>query len=193
MGDRDGVDGKLVVPVAHPRLHRGVALAARRRDGPFVGLAPGETVRGRAPASPSASNLPIRRRRSRAAGRRSHSRAAAGSACRAPAPWSRAPAPSGLATNGSESLSRPSRANRPARTPPTCGRLPAAEIVQRDVLRALQPADRVPLGLAVADVVEGRPGHGLLGLSPSPAKYPARPAASCRRRDSRNRRGAPRR
>ena len=38
------------------------------------------------------------------------------------------------------------------------GGLPAAEIVERNILRALQPAQRVPLGFAVANVVDRR--HG---------------------------------
>src|SRR5450631_2865640 len=96
------------------------------------------------------------------------------------------------------------------------GGLPAAEIVERNVLRALQPAFRVPRGFAMADVVDSR--HALPrslpdltrqsiffvrffceegwmpGSSPgmtisfnlSRAKYPARRGASCRRRGSRS-------
>src|SRR5450755_1754382 len=36
------------------------------------------------------------------------------------------------------------------------GGLPASEIVERNVLRALQPAFRVPRGFAMADVVDRR-------------------------------------
>ena len=39
------------------------------------------------------------------------------------------------------------------------GRLPAAEIVERNVLRALQPAFRIPRRLAMADVVDHGRGH----------------------------------
>ena len=35
-------------------------------------------------------------------------------------------------------------------------RLRAAELVERDVLHALKPAQRIPLGLAVTDVIDGR-------------------------------------
>ena len=34
-------------------------------------------------------------------------------------------------------------------------RLLAAELIERDVLRALEPAQRIPLGLAVTDVIDG--------------------------------------
>jgi len=39
------------------------------------------------------------------------------------------------------------------------GRLDAAEIVQRNILLALQLAVRVPLGFAMANVIDGRCGH----------------------------------
>ena len=41
MGDRDGVGPQRIVPVAHPKLHRGIGLAARRRQRPFFGQAAG--------------------------------------------------------------------------------------------------------------------------------------------------------
>jgi len=43
--------------------------------------------------------------------------------------------------------------------------LPAAEIVQRNVLRALQPAFRIPRRLAMADVVDTGAGIGFYGYS----------------------------
>ncbi len=45
------------------------------------------------------------------------------------------------------------------------GRLPAAEIVQRNVLRTLQPAFRIPRRLAMADVVDHGRGHRTFGYS----------------------------
>ena len=41
----------------------------------------------------------------------------------------------------------------------------AAEIVERSILRALQPAFRVPFGFAVANVVDCRRRHRTLGYS----------------------------
>ena len=48
---------------------------------------------------------------------------------------------------------------------PACGRLPAAEIVERNVLRALQPAFRVPRRLAMANVVDHGRGHRICDYS----------------------------
>src|ERR1700738_2507358 len=42
VGHRDSVRRQLIIPVAHPRLYRDIALAARRRHGPLLGLAPGK-------------------------------------------------------------------------------------------------------------------------------------------------------
>ena len=45
------------------------------------------------------------------------------------------------------------------------GRLPAAEIVERNVLHALQPSFRVPRCLAVADVIDDGRGHRTISYS----------------------------
>ena len=45
-------------------------------------------------------------------------------------------------------------------------RLPAAEFVERNVQRALQPAFSVPRGLAVADVVDDGAGMAELAANP---------------------------
>src|ERR1700730_6598122 len=200
MGHRDGVRRQLTVPVADPGLHRGIALAARRRHGPLVTLACRENIGVR--------RLHLRQRRAfpiavsdlaqpivdggiagrQFYGARHHFHLRTAAAERACDECQRRP-PAPIA---GEQIGQNAAGG---------GRLLAAEIVERNVLRALQAALRVPLGFAMADVVDRRRGHGSLGLflgaipcsASCSAKYPAHPGASCRRRDSRNRRDAPRR
>ena len=67
--------------------------------------------------------------------------------------------PSGLATNGSDASSRLVALEQVGQNAAGMRGLLAAEIVERNILRALQPAFRIPLGFAVANVIDR--GHGL--------------------------------
>ena len=64
--------------------------------------------------------------------------------------------PSGLATNASDCFVAPVAREQIGEDAAGVGGLLAAEIVERNVLRALQPAVRIPFGFAVANVVDGR-------------------------------------
>jgi len=66
----------------------------------------------------------------------------------------------------------------------------------RDATQVLEEQERLGATISAGAVppcpAQGR-GMASTCVIPSPAKYPARPAASCRRHDSRNRHGGPRR
>ena len=143
------------VPIAHPCLHVDIALAARRRHRPFSALASGKQL--------GVQRLHLRQRRAlpmtvadfaqpivdgvfiAAADRRTPRTSSIVDRAR----------PSGLATNCSDASSR-RRAQTDRPEWPRLRGLLAAEIVERNILRALQPAFRIPLGFAVANVVDRR-------------------------------------
>ena len=67
--------------------------------------------------------------------------------------------PSGLATNGSDCLVAPVALEEIGEDMAGMGRLRATAIVQRNVLRSLQPAFGIPCRLAMANVIDCRRRH----------------------------------
>ena len=194
MGHRDGVRLQLVVPIAHPQLDRGIALAARRRHRPFVGWRLAKSSGSAASHLAPASSLPNGRSRFRAGDRRARSRPAAGPARRAPDPWSARAAERACDEGETPPVAAVAR-KRSASTSPAC----AACLRPRSLsgMSCCPAAGPAHSSRSRRGGCSRWSGAGMADLQAIPcrcsARYPARPAASCRRRDSRNRRGAPRR
>jgi len=196
MRDRDAVAGKRAIPGIDAQRHVRVAFALRRSKAPLVafarrvcvGVLPAQLL-GRAAFPGSESDLDQTFVDAIGIGRDTERRAydLHGGTC---------------ATERARDEVEAARIRSVAREQfaqdlAAAARLRAALGVERDIAPALQPALDVPVGLAVADVIEERRGHGrgprLVAAIPSTPRCRAREDSSCRRCDSPHRRGAPRR
>src|ERR1700719_2172048 len=158
MGDRDRVARQAPIPVRYPGLHLHVTLAARRRHGPLLDLAPREQI--------GVLRLHLSQRRAfplavgdftqaivDGVGGKRELQGAAHQFHALPGATKRA------CNKRDRGRALPVAQKEFGEDAAGVDRLPAAEVVERDVLHALEPALRIPLCLAVTDVIDSRRGH----------------------------------
>ena len=151
VSDVTGRTNRASEPAPRHRSRRPAATSSISRSGAWR--------RARDPAFISAaSSLPKRHSRSPEAGRRAHSRPAAIPAPAGPNPWSRARDRAGWRQR-QRCLVAPVALEEIGEDMAGMVRLRATEISQRNVQCSLQPAFRVPRGLAMAHVVDCRRRH----------------------------------
>src|ERR1700733_9113236 len=155
MSDRDRVGCQAPVPVGHPGLHPYIGLAARWGHRPLFGLTPRKQIGVFRLQFCQRRSLPLavtdlaqaivdcvaRKRKLQNTAHQVHG--LAGAAKRTGDEWKRRNALAVAPEQVSEDMAG-------------VNRLLAAECVERNVLYALEPPQRVPLGLAVANVVDDR-------------------------------------